>query len=112
MTFDFAFANNSCNANDGSTNGHPSPWIATPFSSPPVPTFDMSPYTTLDMMGGGMGGLDHDSQPLPSLFQTHLDSQQQQQQQQDTFMAHAFAKHGSWDAMLSQGSNMHINQNL
>ncbi|CAK7229183.1 hypothetical protein SBRCBS47491_007161 [Sporothrix bragantina] len=115
-TFDFAFAgnstNNNCNANGSSTTGHPSPWIATPFSSPPVPTFDMSPYaTTIDMMGGGVGSLDPESQPLPSLFQTQFDSQQQQQDAlQATFMAHAFAKHGSWDAMLGQGNGMQGHQ--
>ncbi|CAK7197731.1 hypothetical protein SEUCBS139899_000379 [Sporothrix eucalyptigena] len=108
-TFDFTFgnnttvnANNSCNNHGSSTTGHPSPWMATPFSSPPVPTFDMSPYaTTLDMMGGGVGNMDPESQSMPGLFQTQLDVQQQQRA---SFMAHAFAKHGSWDAMLGQGS--------
>ena len=125
-TFDFAFSqanhdNNNNAGNSNSTTGHPSPWMATPFSSPAMGTFDMSPYaTTLDLMGGGGGGggscndNGNNNHQLPSLFQTQFDSQQQQHQNQAlldeqtlqaTFMAHAFAKHGSgWDAMIGQGN--------
>lgn len=122
FTFVDASINNTCSGassanlnNMGSnTTRHPSPWVATPFSSPLVPAFDMSPYAaTLDMMGGGVGDFDGpggDTQPLPSLFQTQFDSQQQQQQRDDfqaSLMSHAFAKHGSWDSMIGQNSVGH-----
>lgn len=120
-TFDFGLPNNNSNgagaaAGGSSTTGHPSPWMATPFSSPPMATFDMSPYsTTLDLMGGGVntnpdGSNAGDTQPMSSLFQTQYDRQQQQQQQQQealqaSIMAQAFTKNTGWDVMLAQASS-------
>ncbi|CAK7267510.1 hypothetical protein SEPCBS57363_002626 [Sporothrix epigloea] len=112
-SFDFVFTgngngngngNDACSIHNSRTAAFPSPWIATPYASPSMAAFDMSPYTTtLDTIGGGVGGLDNDL-PLPSLFQTQFDNQQQQEDAlQSNFMARAFTKHGSWDAMLGQG---------
>lgn len=111
-TFDF---NTGAASVGGSTTGHPSPWMATPFSSPPMPTFDMSPYTaTLDMMGGAAtGNADADAQPLPGLFQTEFDSQQQQNEAlQASIMAQAFTKNSGWDVMLGQASNGNQNHSI
>ncbi|CAK7264975.1 hypothetical protein SEPCBS119000_001269 [Sporothrix epigloea] len=95
-------SNNACSIHAGRTAAAASPWVATPYSSPGMAAFEMSPYAaTLDAMGSGAGSLDPDP-PLPSLFQTQLDSNQDDALQ-STFMAHAFTKHGSWDAMLGQG---------
>lgn len=110
-SFDFVFTgsdngNGACSIHNSRTAALASPWIATPYASPSMAAFDMSPYTaTLDTIGGGVsaGSLDNDP-PLPSLFQTQFDNQQQQEDAlQSNLMAHAFTKHGSWDAMLGQG---------
>ncbi|KIH94974.1 hypothetical protein SPBR_03705 [Sporothrix brasiliensis 5110] len=116
----FDFGNNNGGGSSGTT-GHPSPWMATPFSSPAMPTFDMSPYSTaLDVIGGGGGtnedgSITGDTQSMPSLFQTQYDSQQQQQEQealQASLMAQAFTKNNGWDVMLTQANNSDQNHSI
>ncbi|KAL1903649.1 hypothetical protein Sste5346_000278 [Sporothrix stenoceras] len=119
-TFDFSGLSNSAGACAGgsSTTGHPSPWMATPFSSPPMPTFDTSPYSTaLDFVGGATnadGSPAGEASSMPSLFQTQFDDQQQQQQEalQASIMAQAFTKHSGWDVMLGQVSSSNQNHNI
>ncbi|ERS95041.1 hypothetical protein HMPREF1624_08530 [Sporothrix schenckii ATCC 58251] len=117
-TFDFG---NNNGGGSNSTTGHPSPWMATPFSSPAMPAFDMSPYsTTLDVVGGGGGAnqdgsIAGDTQSMPSLFQTQYNSQQQQQEQealQASLMAQAFTKNNGWDVMLTQANSSDQNHSI